>query len=332
MTYGVRPTFERAALSAVAISIMTLYGAAWTSGHHKLFWRTKLKSKAEVVLALPAPEEMAVVQGRIPPQRGGPSARTIRNAFDQIDYSLEAVGRGDAEVPQLELSAVPHDLQRITDTETRKDVFLRMMLPLVLKVNDEIRADRRRLQGFQRRMARREPLARADAEWVAEMAARYKLDPSVSIGRLLKRVDIVPPSLALAQSANESGWGTSRFARRGNALFGQWTSGGDSGMVPRARDSDKNHHVKTFDTPLEAVRAYVRNLNTHGAYDPFRDARAQERSRGAEPNGGALVGTLESYANSGPEYVAMLKRVMRANDLDALDEARLSMKPAELTF
>ncbi|MEO5375685.1 MAG: glucosaminidase domain-containing protein [Alphaproteobacteria bacterium] len=307
-----------------------MYTVAYTSGHHKTFLRGKPRPKAEIVLDVPPPSTPVVVQGNSSPRHGEPSARTMHSAFERVDYSLEAVARGETEVPRIELSAVPHDLQRIASTEDRKSVFLRMLLPLVLKANEEIRADRRRLRTLQRQMARHEPLSRSDSEWLADLAERYRLDPAVSFGRLLKRVDVVPPSLALAQAALESGWGTSRFARRGNALFGQWTS--DTGMVPRERDDDKSHHVKTFATPLHAVEGYIHNLNTHNAYDEFRDERARQRTRGAEPDGRTLAGTLDGYAAKGPEYVEAVRRLMRHNDLESLDEARLSMEPAALTF
>jgi len=146
----------------------------------------------------------------------------------------------------------------------------------------------------------------------------------------LMRVDTVPPSLALGQAAYESGYGTSRFAREGNALFGQWTYGG-KGMQPKQKRASKgNYGVAAYDWPLESVRGYMRNLNTHRAYQKLRDKRAAARSNDREPTGDELADTLTSYSERGAEYVRSLKGIMRTNELAVADHATLQAGPAIL--
>ena len=137
-------------------------------------------------------------------------------------------------------------------------------------------------------------------------------------------MDIIPPALALAQAAEESGWGTSRFVIEGNALFGQWTVEGDRGIVPARRDADRSHKIKAFETLLDAVRAYARNLNTHRAYRKLRTQRQRMRLDGTPIRGRRLIETLTSYSERGVDYVKDLRAIMTVNKLDGLDAAKLS--------
>jgi Bax protein len=139
-------------------------------------------------------------------------------------------------------------------------------------------------------------------------------------------VDVVPVSLALAQAAIESGWGTSRFARQGNAIFGQWTSQDGKGLVPSARPEGKTHKVRSFDRLSESVEAYLLNLNTHRAYRDFRTLRQQSRNSGERPKGEVLATGLEAYSEKGEEYVDLLRDMIRVNRLAAFDDAILSDK------
>lgn len=265
-----------------------------------------------------------------PPGRHVPglSVAEARALWDDHGYRLQRVTTGGAGVPRLYLEAVPNDLRALRDAQVRKNVFLRTVLPLVLRVNEEIAADRARLRDLAGRLAEGGAASAEEAAWLADLAAYYKLEtPDVPL--LLKRVDVVPPSLALAQAAAESGWGTSRFAREGNALFGQWTTNPDvRGLVPLDRAGEATHRVRAFDTLLEAVRAYARNLNTHRAYAGFRCERHKQRTKGLSPDGYRLAGTLLAYSERGPDYVETLRLIMRVNDLTALDDARLGAQVA----
>ena len=150
---------------------------------------------------------------------------------------------------------------------------------------------------------------------------RYRLE-EFDLDRLRKRMNIIPPSLALTQAAVESGWGTSRFAQNGNALFGQWTWEDSNGMIPFDREIGENHSIKTFSSLIEAVESYSLNLNTHEAYQDFRF----ERDKFANPNEinvNSLVETLINYSEQGYEYIDYLNNVIETNQLQKFDAVEL---------
>lgn len=237
------------------------------------------------------------------------NAARLDAAFARMGYRLDAVAKG-ARVPALFLPAVPGDLNDLPEVGDKKHVFLRVMLPLVLVVNEEIAEDRRRLEAM---LSGRQP---RDESWLAELATRYGAD-TAQPAQLLRRVDVVPPSLALAQAAEESGWGTSRFVREANNLFGHV---GDD-ITPEG-DPD-GARMASFASLHEAVRAYVHNLNTHAAYQSLRRARASARARGAFPDGHTLAGALVNYSERRGAYVDAIRALIRANGLLRYDHARL---------
>ena len=250
------------------------------------------------------------------------SVMALADWFVELDYDLEHVREGRAHVPEAFLASLPPDLSDVPETETRKRLFFQAMLPLVLRANQEILNDRRRLWQIRADQRLGRPVAAEDRLWLAALAERYKVSAD-DIDVLIRRVDVVPPSMALAQAAEESGWGTSRFARQGNAMFGQWTTGDGDGLVPEDRDDDKDHKVRRFDTMYDSVRAYMRNLNTHRAYRELRRARAVLRRQGNPLNGVSLAGYLHRYSERGDDYVASIRAMIEVNGLQALDDARL---------
>jgi Bax protein len=222
------------------------------------------------------------------------------------------------EVPRVFVSTFPDDIHEIDAIDLRKRVFFDTLLPLVLAVNEEILADRERLQAIVANIEAGVPPTTADARWLAELSAAYEV-ARVDIDALLPRVDAVPPSMALAQAAVESGWGTSRLARRGNALFGQIVASGADGIPA----SDGDHGFAAFETLRDSTASYAMNLNTHFAYEAFREARAAQRAAGEMPDGYALMGELTAYSELGHEYIDYIRVVIRANDLQAFDRTRL---------
>ncbi|MBF0563423.1 MAG: glucosaminidase domain-containing protein [Alphaproteobacteria bacterium] len=335
--HTIRKTWvENAALGAMALSVVSLYGVALpVGGQFDAIWRSireRVFHDSGTILIVPPQQNPTQFQEPAPqetvPQEtvanvAKPGAVAILAAFEQMEYGLADIAEGEARVPRLALASIPDDMAVLDDLETRKSVFLRIMLPLVLAVNEEIRADRNRLAALQRNLANRHPLSAADTAWLEDRTREYRMEPPVTIGRLLRHIDIVPPSLALAQAAAESGWGTSRFASEGNALFGQVSSGGHDELVPMRRGG-RVVNVKRFASPLEAVAAYVHNLNTHPAYFAFREQRAQRRARGMRLDGASLARTLDGYAAIGSDYTGALRTIMRTNGLDDLDQARLA--------
>ncbi|TAN56178.1 MAG: hypothetical protein EPN20_19215 [Magnetospirillum sp.] len=239
------------------------------------------------------------------------SAARLDQAFQRMGYRLDTVGDGLTDVPPLFLAQVPGDLDDLPDIDTKKTVFLRVMLPLVLAVDEEIANDRARLLELAARQASHQPVGADDQSWLDALAKRYEVEDG-NLKTLVSRVDVVPPSLALAQSAEESGWGTSKLVRRSRNLFGH--------TVEVTHDETG---MRNFGTLYEAVRAYVHNLNTHKAYDELRRARATTRARGQAPDGHALVAALHGYSERGDAYVSTIRSLMRRNDLVRFDRARL---------
>ena len=251
------------------------------------------------------------------------SAEMLLGHFAEAGYDLSAVRIGLSSVPRLYTATLPKDLRRLAVAEGRKEAFLGAMLPLVLMANEEILQLRRRLEGLAEKTEAGEFLDAEELEWLFSLSELYRTDPG-DIGELLLRVDALPVSLTLAQAIEESGWGTSRYARDGNALFGQrtWHSG-VPGLSARKDGQALDHRARAFVDLMQSVRAYMHNLNTHPAYRKFRAERHRQREAGELLDGAVLAGLLGSYAeNEG--YVANLHRLIRHNELDAYESARLA--------
>ena len=249
------------------------------------------------------------------------STSKLTTLFERINYRMDLVLAGGV-VPRLFMSTLPQDLPAIRQIALRKRVFIMTTLPLILRVNELIMHDRRRLTAFRDRHLRNIPMSADDDSWLTAMAERYGLDKP-NFDALLERMDIIPPSLALAQSAVESGWGTSRFAREGNALFGQRTWRDQPGLVPLDRAEGAKYRVRSFGHLIDGVKSYAHNLNSHPAYEEFRRLRASLRKQGRALNGVRLAGTLQSYSERGAEYVKMIRTILRVNQLSMLDTVRL---------
>lgn len=251
-----------------------------------------------------------------------PSVSKLRQLFARIDYDLESVRNGERMVPPLYLAAVPSGMLQIKQPDERKRVFLRVMLPLVLKANERVRGQRDKLLTIKRTLAAGGRLSEDDRGYLKRMARAYGLRQP-RIDYLLARVDVVPVSIALAQSAIESGWGTSRFVREGNAPFGQWTTAKYSGIVPMERPEGETYKIRAFKDLADSVRSYVHNINTHRAYRHFRASRTKMRGDGAQLDSLELIKSLKSYAEKGGKYISLLRQIIQSNELAPLDRARL---------
>ena len=250
------------------------------------------------------------------------AAAFLDAALSTAGLTIDDIRHRTMPVPRVMVSRMPSDMHLIDDVAARKRIFLKVMLPLILKVNEEILVERRRLELLDQEIASGAGLSLSDEAWLDYMTQFYGVD-SGNIGDLLRRVDVVPVALALAQSAIESGWGTSRFARNGNAVFGQKSWNSHAGLVPRNRDPDKTHVVRSFRDLKAAVVAYVGNLNRHPAYASFRDLRARLRENGEPLDSHALASTLDRYAEE-PEYISHVHTVIDQNRLTDFDTARLA--------
>lgn len=253
-----------------------------------------------------------------------------RPGFDRqalLDLSLSALRRGRADVPPVYLNRFPAGLADLRSAKERKDIFIKTVLPLVLRANNEVRAERHRMLALLTRAKSPQgndkvSLSKRERTYLNQLAVQYDV-PLGNLDELQQRVDVVPASLALAQGAEESGWGTSRFARQGNAVFGQRTFRKGGGLVPLERKSGARFEVKAFNSLYTSVRSYVWNLNTHFAYKQFREKRAAYRDEGQPLDGYALTGTLKRYSERGQKYIDTIRVIMRANRLHDFDDVQL---------
>jgi Bax protein len=325
------PRFERLSLGAIGVAVTALYAAV-------LFDPSMGRSVDDAIVAfkggMPAAALPALSSDswvNITPDTAEqtdsatllPSVAHVDKLFRQVDYRLEGVRLGELTVPRVLLETVPVDLATVESPAERKRLFIQLALPLVLQANEYIMADRARLIDLDQKIAATGAIAAADRAWLATLASRYGVE-TPDTEALLLRVNAVPPSMALAQGAEESGWGTSRFVREGNAIFGQRTFVVGTGLVPEDRDADATHEVRSFDRLLGSVASYMANLNTHFAYDKFRDMRADQQQSSGTMDSIALVGALDRYSERGEDYVATIRSIINSNDLRAYDKARLS--------
>ena len=275
-------------------------------------------SAATAAIQLPLPKPA------VKPSRSGPlaSVAALDAHFERLDYDLADLRKPGNHVPRVYLDKLPDDIAEEQSVKMRKRVFIKSILPVVLRVNEDILAARKKLQHLRDILDSGMSLTEEQRDWLYQMAERYETDP-YDWDAFMARVDIVPPSLAIAQAAEESGWGTSRFAREGNALFGQYTYKASNGMLPEERANGRRHLIRAYSSLIEGVRSYIHNLNYHRAYKEFRAARKWLRNHDKTIDGHALAGELTRYSERGAAYVKTLRRIMRANELSTLDRARL---------
>ncbi|MCC3860473.1 glucosaminidase domain-containing protein [Pseudemcibacter aquimaris] len=249
-----------------------------------------------------------------------PKPSDIQSILASYGYDIIAVRRGHIDVPPIFLNSVPTTLSDL-DVTARKNVFISIILPLILKVNDDIQADRELLSEIMFTREFSGEFKDADRIWLEQKMKQYQIQ-GFDIPELYSRMNIIPPSLAITQAAIETGWGTSRFATEANALYGQWTWDDEEGMVPLRREAGKTHTIKVFDDLLGAVKGYAMNLNTHPAYEDFRiERRRYEKPEDIKVSD--LLITLIFYSELGFEYIDRLNNVIRANSLEQFDHASL---------
>ena len=244
------------------------------------------------------------------------SASTIEQLFEDTNYSLSEV-RKSKKVKPIRLSLLPNEIKQIESSKKRKSLFIQIILPLILEENNLILLDRKKLFSI----LNKNKNSKKEINWLNRKFKQYGV-LNKDIPTLKVRMDIVPVSLAIAQAAKETGWGTSRFALEGNALFGQWTWSGD-GIKPAGAESDTKHKVMKFRVLKASVRAYQRNLNTHSSYKNFRQLRAQLRDDSESLDSLLLADQLDNYAETGKEYTKILKQIINQNSLKDFDDVKL---------
>ena len=251
------------------------------------------------------------------------SASTIQELFKSTNYNLEDV-RKNKLVKPISLTLLPEEIRQIENIKKKKDLFIQIILPLVIKENNNIKLDRNKLFSI----LNKNKNTVGEKKWLNFKFKQYGV-VNKDLSTLKIRMDEVPVSMAIAQAAKETGWGTSRFAQEGNALFGQWTWSGE-GIKPAAADNDSTHKVMKFKVLQASVKAYQRNLNTHSTYKDFRSARAELRDESKKLDSMLLSEHLDKYAETGKEYVKILQKIIRQNNLEDFDDAKLLPTSIEL--
>lgn len=245
--------------------------------------------------------------------------------YERYSYQLDALDKG---VPPIILTSMPGDISTIRTSNQKKNFFFKALLPMVLLANDEILYEREQLLKLINVYQSQQHITSTQFDIVDSLASRYKVkldrnNLNLTLNKLLNRIDIIPADLALAQAANESAWGTSRFSRLANNLFGEWTFVPGQGIVPEGRPEGETYEVQKFATVYDSVRSYLNNLNTHSAYKNLRALRAESRQQGKAPDGYLLAEGLTRYSIRGEEYVKELQAMIRKNKLTRFAVAKL---------
>ena len=251
------------------------------------------------------------------------SAATIEELFKETNYNLEDV-RINKLVKPVSLKLLPKEIKKIENTKKRKDLFIQIILPLIIKENNNIKKDRKKLFSILNKSKN----TKLEKIWLKKKFKQYGVI-NKDLSTLKVRMDEIPASMVIAQAAKETGWGTSRFAQEGNALFGQWTWSGE-GIKPAAADSDTTHKIMKFKVLQASVKAYQRNLNTHSSYKEFRSTRAGLRDDKKKLDSLILSEYLDSYAETGKKYVKILQQIIRQNKLKDFDDAKLLPSSGDL--
>ena len=248
----------------------------------------------------------------------------LESEFQRYSYQIDALENG---VPPLILQNLPKNLNKIRSTKQRKTIFFKSLLPMILLANDEIVMERRKLIAIDQQL-KNSSLDSVQQHILTILAKRYNVKyhkdrADKTVQQLLSRIDIIPADLALAQAANESAWGTSRFSQLANNLFGEWTFTPGQGIVPTGRPVGETYEVQKFSTVYDSVRSYLHNLNTHPAYKQLRRLRSASRQAGKNPEGIKLAEGLLRYSTRGEDYVKELQSMIKTNHLNRFSSTKL---------
>ena len=246
------------------------------------------------------------------------SIEQLERIFELEDYSWPS----STIIPAIAINSIPEGLNTL-DPSRKKSLFFRIMLPLVKSENIRISMQRQYLI----KILRNKQVSESDIKQLKTIADEYNIElkhgDNDSYNELLSRVDIIPTSLVIAQAANESGWGTSRFALQGQALFGEWTYNSNSGIKPIAADDNSTHRVRSFPRLIDSVRSYMHNINTSDAYNELRKIRRESRENGIRPTGYDLSAGLLNYSEQGITYINAIRNIILHNNLAILKNIEL---------
>ena len=245
-------------------------------------------------------------------------ANEMIDIFEKYNFSVESF-LNDQSSNLIIFSSWPNDFSNIKSVNKRKRLFINTLLPIIFVENRKILEDRKRILDWWNQSGGEVVSREFWPNWLFELSEKYNYSES-SLGKLLIRVDIVPLSLALSQAAIESGWGSSRYLNEGNAIFGQYTFDSKNGIKPKKRADGKKFFVKRFSTLSESVRSYLKNINTHLAYEDFRQERRKLRMNGENLSGNVLANFLKNYSERSQAYVNDLKQLIETNNFMKFDK------------
>lgn len=270
---------------------------------------------ADRASATPAPQ-------RIPPEKSTPSRVDTASQPPQIAPKAE---KRSSKVPAKPKVKQRPETRTQTDTGGLKLRFIETLTPLITEENRRLKKLRQRVVKLVGQLNQEQPLTAEEGKQLRNLATRYRIDGNPLTERdsrdeLVRKIDIIPLPLTLAQAANESAWGKSRFAQEGNNLFGIWTYDPTKGIIPKGREAGKKHLVRKFDTLDESVRYYMFTLNSHPAYKALRKIRSQQRVTAGQLDSKALANGLEKYSAKGKEYIRLIQQIIDQHNLASLEQ------------
>ena len=232
------------------------------------------------------------------------------------DFQIDNV-RETKIIPNVIIAQLPRDLKTIKSIKNRKELFIKITLPLIVQENEKLLSLNNKIKLIKSSF---DQISRKEADWINKLMIQYKAD---TLDALLIKVDEIPVSLALAQAVIESGWGTSRFAFEGNALFGQYVWGAtNQGIIPNERKTDAKYKIKSFNSLSDSVASYMKNLNTNFHYNEFRINRFVLRSNNIPLKGTLLTEFLSSYSIE-DNYTDKIKNIIELNDFDDFENLNI---------
>ncbi|MDC3171728.1 glucosaminidase domain-containing protein [Pelagibacteraceae bacterium] len=286
---------------------------------------TNSQTKEAPIIELKEPGFNSTQQLKITVEKNDLSTKDLNNIFEKHAYLIESV-RKIKQVPDITINKFPNDFNEINSTKVKKSLFIKSLLPLIIRENNKILDTRNRIIKIQSTPVNY--IKRSDGLWLKKQYIKYKVK-NHNFNDLLLRVDTVPVSIALAQAAIESGWGTSRFVTEGNALFGQWSWNKGSGIVPIERDIAETYEIKAFDSLGGSIASYMKNLNTNNNYADFRKFRNEFKSNGDIFDSLMLLKFLVKYAEN-ENYSNILEKIIVKNKLKDFDEVKIYIAPYEV--
>lgn len=242
--------------------------------------------------------------------------------FKKYEFSVDSF-LNDESANLIIFSSLPDDFMEIKSVNERKKLFINTLLPIIYSENLKILEDRKKILDWWNESQGENFSRDFWPSWLFELSERYETSDS-NLGNLLMKVDVIPISMALAQAAIESGWGTSRYLREGNAIYGQYTFEKDKGIRPERRESNEKFFIKRFSNLSESTRSYFKNINTHRAYVDFREERKKLRMNGVKLSGVKLVKFLTSYSERRDEYVKDVENIIQSNNFMKFDNSYLA--------